>query len=164
MAYSVSTVTILAFIFLPTSLTSSVFVMNVQEINNTGKSIWIFMVTAILLTSAAVTAWFLSGLARAKWHSRDNELTILRGRSDLSRKKRFSRAMWLLSNPNAWKEMPQGTFKGVVTNSRLGDRDADRNVRSARLAQSVRNVHRKFLQVGQSFPLAEVLQETTNDV
>lgn len=72
--------------------------------------------------------------------------------------------MWLLSNPNAWKEMPQGTFKGVVTNSRLGDRDADRNVRSARLAQSVRNVHRKFLQVGQSFPLAEVLQETTNDV
>lgn len=119
-AYSVSTVTILAFIFLPTSLTSSVFGMNVQEINNTGKSIWIFMVTAILLTSAAVTAWFLTGLARVKWHSRDNEPAPFWAGAHRSRKRRFSHVMWLLSHPNAWIGMPQGTFLGVMTNGRLG--------------------------------------------
>lgn len=116
-AYTVSTVTILAFIFIPTTLASSVFGMNVQEINNTGKSIWTFAVTALSLTGVAVTAWFLSGLARAKWHSGAE-------RVGFSRKVRFSCVMWLFRNPNAWNHMPWGILLGVVTDGRHGYRDA----------------------------------------
>lgn len=128
-AYSVATVTILAFIFVPTSLASSIFGMNVQEINNTGNSIWKFLVTAILLTGAAIAAWFLSGLAQAKWHSRE--------KANWSRKKRFRNAMWLLRNPRAWYYMPQGTFLGVLTASRFGGSAANRDVKDARSDQSI---------------------------
>lgn len=130
-AYGVSTVTILAFIFIPTSLASSIFGMNVQEINNTGKNIWSFLVTAIVLTSVAVAAWFLSVLARAKWQSRHDEAF------GWHRRTRFSNAMWLLRSPIAWYCMPQGTFLGVVTNSRFGDHRANGAVFVARSDPSV---------------------------
>ncbi len=162
-AYSISTVTILAFIFIPTTLASSVFGMNVQEINNTGKSIWTFAATALSLTGAAVTAWFLSGLARAKWHSRDNEPDYLTGVPDYSRKRRFRHAMWLLSNPNTWNDMPWGTLLGVVTNNRFGRCIANYEVDLARSRQ-ILNAQREILRFNQSHPPAEVLQETTNDV
>ena len=42
-------VTILAFIFVPMNLASSIFGMNVQEINETGHSIWTFVTTAAAL-------------------------------------------------------------------------------------------------------------------
>lgn len=41
--------TVLAFIFIPMSLASSIFGMNVQEINTTGHSIWIFICTSVAL-------------------------------------------------------------------------------------------------------------------
>jgi len=134
-AYSNSTVTILAFIFIPTTLASSVFGMNVQEINNTGKDIWIFIVTAMSLTGAALAAWFLSYFARAKWHGRDDEPAVSQGRTNLSRKERFSHARWLFSNSKYWKDMPQGTFLGVVTNGRLGVRGAKHLVESAQIEE-----------------------------
>jgi len=97
--------------------------MNVQEINNTGKSIWTFIVTAIALTGAAVAALFLSNLARTIWHSRSNDGS--------SRKTRISQAIWLFMNPKAWKDMPRGTLLGVLSNGRFGHRSAIDDVTSA---------------------------------
>lgn len=115
MTYHISTVTILAFIFIPTSLASSVFGMNVQEINNTGKSIWTFIMTAIAITGVALVAL---------WYGKAD-------RSHFSRKQRLSRAMWLIRNPNAWRQTPWGTFLGVLTNGRFGNRFATYYVNSA---------------------------------
>lgn len=151
-AYIVFTVTILAFIFLPTNLTASVFGMNVQEINNTGKSIRIFIVTAILLISVAVTAWFLTNLARAIWHSEDHESPFIQDSIKRSRKERFKYATKLLGNPKAWKDMPWGTLMVVVTNGRLGWRRAGEVVMSARKRQKRRDAERKFLQLEQRHP------------
>jgi hypothetical protein len=53
-------VTVLAFVFIPTSLASSIYGMNLQEINNTGHSIWGFVVTALVML-------ILSGLAWSFW-------------------------------------------------------------------------------------------------
>jgi hypothetical protein len=52
-----STVTVLAFIFIPINLASSVYGMNVQEINATGHSIWGFLVTALVLLTTSGLAW-----------------------------------------------------------------------------------------------------------
>ncbi|KAI4104432.1 MAG: hypothetical protein L6R37_003251 [Teloschistes peruensis] len=106
-------VTTLAFIFIPTSLASSIFGMNVQEINSTGKPIWTFVLTGILLTSAAVVSWFLSFLIQES--SRRNE-----ERSHFSRKRRLDRAWWLCKNHRRWLQMPRGTLLGVLTNNRFG--------------------------------------------
>ena len=108
-----STVTILAFIFLPTSLASSIFGMNVQQINNTGKNIWIFIVTAILMTSAIVIAWGLSFLVRAEWQSR-------RKWGAFSRKQCLSYAIWFISHPKDWRKMPRGVLLGLITDGRYG--------------------------------------------
>jgi hypothetical protein len=50
-------VTVLAFIFIPINLASSVYGMNVQEINDTGHSIWGFLVTASVLLTMSGLAW-----------------------------------------------------------------------------------------------------------
>ncbi|KAL8631135.1 hypothetical protein Q9189_003169 [Teloschistes chrysophthalmus] len=86
-------VTTLAFIFIPTSLASSIFGMNVQEINSTGKPIWTFILTAILLTSAAVVTWFVT------W---------------------FMSFLIQELSPRQWQRMPRGTLLGVLTNDRFG--------------------------------------------
>ncbi|KAI4195183.1 MAG: hypothetical protein LQ350_007357 [Teloschistes chrysophthalmus] len=85
--------TTLAFIFIPTSLASSIFGMNVQEINSTGKPIWTFILTAILLTSAAVVTWFVT------W---------------------FMSFLIQELSPRQWQRMPRGTLLGVLTNDRFG--------------------------------------------
>ena len=123
-AKHISIVTLLAFIFIPTSLASSVFGMNVQEINNTGKSIWNFIVTAILITGAAITAWLLSSRVQDKWLSQVSGTRY-------PRRNRLSNALWLIRNPSTWKKMPQGTFLGVLRNSRFGNDEADSEVEIA---------------------------------
>jgi Mg2+ and Co2+ transporter CorA len=52
-------VTVLAFVFIPINLASSVYGMNVQEINDTGHKIWGFLVTTIvfLILSGLVWVW-----------------------------------------------------------------------------------------------------------
>lgn len=50
-------VTILAFVFVPISLASSIFGMNVQEINATGHGIRSFVLTALLMLLSSLIAW-----------------------------------------------------------------------------------------------------------
>ena len=48
------TVTVLAFVFVPISLASSIFGMNVQQINHSSHSIWAFVVTAVVVLTGSV--------------------------------------------------------------------------------------------------------------
>jgi hypothetical protein len=61
---------VLAFVFIPINLASSVYGMNVQEINETGHSIWGFLVTASVLLT-------MSGLAWMGWRASRNWSLIL---------------------------------------------------------------------------------------
>jgi Mg2+ and Co2+ transporter CorA len=47
------TVTALAFIFVPISLATSIFGMNIQEIDGTGHGLWVFIVTTVVLCVVA---------------------------------------------------------------------------------------------------------------
>jgi hypothetical protein len=55
-------VTVLAFIFIPISLASSIFGMNVQQMNETGHSIFPFIYTSIVMLT-------ISGLSYSFRHS-----------------------------------------------------------------------------------------------
>jgi hypothetical protein len=58
-------VTVLAFIFVPISLASSIFGVNVQQINQTGCNLWVFVVTSIvLLTIPALSFLFRHAVKR----------------------------------------------------------------------------------------------------
>jgi CorA-like Mg2+ transporter protein len=52
-----SSVTILAFVFIPLSLATSFFGMNIQELNSTGQPIWIFLATSVGILLVALTIW-----------------------------------------------------------------------------------------------------------
>lgn len=72
MLTQLSLVTVLAFIFIPANLASSIFGMNVQQINKTGHSITFFILTSVALlimsglgfyfrhTLRRVTSWTLA--------------------------------------------------------------------------------------------------------
>ncbi|KAF2786191.1 hypothetical protein K505DRAFT_399794 [Melanomma pulvis-pyrius CBS 109.77] len=57
MLYSV---TMLAFIFVPVSLASSIYGMNIQQINESGHSITAFVATAIILLIVTILFWGIS--------------------------------------------------------------------------------------------------------
>lgn len=50
-------VTILAFIFIPLSLATSIFSMDIQELNSSGQSIWVFLATAGAILLSAFFIW-----------------------------------------------------------------------------------------------------------
>ena len=52
-------VTILAFVYVPLNLATSIFGMNLSELNGSGKRLWVFLATAIIAVLIAGTSWFL---------------------------------------------------------------------------------------------------------
>lgn len=50
----------MAFCFLPISLSTGIFGMNIQDINSTGHHIWAFFVTTIVLLVAAALIFGIS--------------------------------------------------------------------------------------------------------
>lgn len=55
-------VTILAFVFIPASLATSIFGMNLQELNHSGQPVWVFVVTTATIFVAAILLWGISYL------------------------------------------------------------------------------------------------------
>jgi hypothetical protein len=74
-------VTFAAFIYLPASFAAAIFGMNVQEINETGRGITTFVVTAVVLLVTTLLVWALSvRIARYRKDRRlDVERYVMRG-------------------------------------------------------------------------------------
>jgi Mg2+ and Co2+ transporter CorA len=60
-------VTVLAFIFVPISLASSIFGMNVQQINDSGHSIFSFVYTSIVLLTVSALGFFFRHAMKRIW-------------------------------------------------------------------------------------------------
>jgi Mg2+ and Co2+ transporter CorA len=77
-------VTVLAFVFIPINLASSVYGMNVQEINDTGHKIWVFVVTSIVFLILSGLAWVwrhaLKELFTGFWEILEFSYDLFRGR------------------------------------------------------------------------------------
>ena len=54
-----SPVTILAFLYLPLNTVTSVYGMNVQQINESGHNIWTFVVTALVAVLVTGLVWYV---------------------------------------------------------------------------------------------------------
>lgn len=52
-------VTILAFIYVPLTTVTSVYGMNIQQINGSGHNIWVFLVTAVLALLVTGLSWLV---------------------------------------------------------------------------------------------------------
>ncbi|KAI1813115.1 hypothetical protein GGS20DRAFT_586813 [Poronia punctata] len=50
-------VTVLAIFFVPTSLSTAIFGMNIRELNEDGQPIWVFILTTVLVTAGTMMLW-----------------------------------------------------------------------------------------------------------
>ena len=102
---------------MPVSLATSIFGMNVQEINHTGQSIWVFVVTAI---SIMVTAFIALGISY-QWtrfaHAPRSE--------NLERQpwnERFKALLWLSFHGHFIWTFKSGIWFALLTDGRHGFR------------------------------------------
>lgn len=51
-------VTVLAFVYVPLNLATSIFGMNLQQLNNNGQQIWVFIITAVAAILVTAGLWF----------------------------------------------------------------------------------------------------------
>lgn len=52
-------VTVLAIFFVPISLSTSIFGMNINELNQSGQSLWVFIVSTLVILAATMMIWGL---------------------------------------------------------------------------------------------------------
>ncbi|KAI0855050.1 hypothetical protein F4860DRAFT_497536 [Xylaria cubensis] len=50
-------ITVLAIFFVPISLSTSVFGMNIHELNENGQSLWVFILTTVLIVATTMILW-----------------------------------------------------------------------------------------------------------
>ncbi|KAL8885949.1 MAG: hypothetical protein Q9192_006563 [Flavoplaca navasiana] len=64
------TFTILALVYVPLNLASSIYGMNIQQLNGSGQSVWIFVVTAVIALLITAGTWYLSEATNTyrRWH------------------------------------------------------------------------------------------------
>ncbi|KAL8841910.1 MAG: hypothetical protein Q9170_000690 [Blastenia crenularia] len=55
----VKTFTILAFIYVPLNLATSIYGMNLQQLNNSGQTLWKFVITAIVAMLVTAGTWYV---------------------------------------------------------------------------------------------------------
>ena len=51
--------TLLAFVYVPLNLATSIFGMNLQQLNGNGQSVWVFITTAIAALFLTFFVWFI---------------------------------------------------------------------------------------------------------
>lgn len=119
-------VTILAFIFIPLSLATSFFGMNIHELNATGQPMWIFLVTAVGILLLALTIWATfyqwTKLVHTPEFSRYNDDYTINevtagGTSRWTRVKSF---LWLISHGHVVWCWRSGILFALLTNGRKG--------------------------------------------
>lgn len=88
--------------------------MNVQQINNSGKDIRVFAVTAAVLVILAISGWGLLNAFQKQWSSRAHEKEPI-GR-------RFTYVISHISSGRIWWMISSGLLLGLMTDGRYGFR------------------------------------------
>lgn len=123
-AYSVL-VTVLAFVYVPLNLATSIFGMNIQQLNQSGQNIWVFFVTAVVALVVTGGSWACSNSAYKamvwykEWatHSR---VSYEQGKKrDFSVVIRMSMLVWLVRNGHSTWMWKTGACIAILLNSKV---------------------------------------------
>ena len=113
-------VTVLAFIYVPLNLATSIFGMNIHQLNQSGQSFWVFLITALVAMLVTVSAWYSTAQVNSyrKWH----EVNVENGegptpeQASLSFMMRINMLIWMsLSSYKYWM-IKKGIWWRLLTN------------------------------------------------
>lgn len=120
---TLSKVTILAFIYVPLNLATSIFGMNISQLNGQGQSIEAFVHTALVISGVTAMCWFIS--SQYEGYRQWNEKTRIsvhdsKRASGCSLSARVSLLLWLLWNGHSAWAWSNKAWIGLLTNDRYG--------------------------------------------
>ncbi|KAL8851794.1 MAG: hypothetical protein Q9221_003308 [Calogaya cf. arnoldii] len=135
----VKTITILAFIYVPLTLTTSIYGMNLQQLNGSGQTVWVFVVTAVIALLITAGTWYVSETANSYrgWHRRRAEywdrvmINLNVKQPDFNVAERAAMIVWLLNNQYFLWMRSTGAWWKIVLNSSRPFTDGDGGRRSA---------------------------------
>ncbi|KAI0417883.1 hypothetical protein F5X98DRAFT_386722 [Xylaria grammica] len=108
-------VTVLAIFFVPISLSTSVFGMNIRELNENGQPIWVFLVTTIIIVAVTMVSWGFMYQTQ-KYHSLPKDDSRREKKTPWTR---LGRLLQLISHGHiiwAWKS---GILFSLLTDGRV---------------------------------------------
>ncbi len=112
----IAAVTILAFVYVPLNMATSIVGMKIQELNQSGQKVWMSVLTAVLALLVTAGGWFLVDQAntyrsfRAQKISESEKLPYTIG-------SRVAILSWLVWNRHGWWAWKIGAWLNVLTNS-----------------------------------------------
>ncbi|KIW14502.1 hypothetical protein PV08_07286 [Exophiala spinifera] len=116
----VKLVTVLGFIFVPINLATSIFGMNIQELNYTGQRLWVFLVTTFAMVALVLFSWMAS---RKLLKMRDDYYDTQRNTGwepeMESWATRLASIWWLLKKGRAIWMLRSKAFLALVTDGRV---------------------------------------------
>lgn len=112
-------VTVLAFVYVPLNLATSIFGMNLQELNQNGQQLWVFMTTAVTVLIITTGSWFfLEQVNNYKiWRrgAREKPSRHRRG-TKWALAKRVAMLVWLLENGHRSWMQTSGAWWRILVN------------------------------------------------
>ena len=119
------TVTVLAFIYVPLNLATSLFGMNIQQLNGSGQQIWVFFVTAVAALLFTGGSWlYVDRLATHKAMLWYKERAAAKKVLDEERKSqkyglllRLAMLVWLVRNRHTLWMWKSGAWAAILTNN-----------------------------------------------
>ena len=118
-----SIVTILAFVYVPLNLATSIFGMNIQELNGNGRNIWIFILTALIALLITGGFWFLIEVVNALpvWRQERSSSTKIPGSGpSFSIGFRVIMIVWLVWTRHVRWLWTSGALYCILTNDLYG--------------------------------------------
>lgn len=113
-------VTILAFVYVPLNLATSIFGMNIQQLNESGKSLWVFLVTAFVTLAVTGCLWLLVELLNGyqNWQRGRPELSQNTTTSSYNLGERVAMVVWLLRHHHISWAREVGAWWRIMVNDR----------------------------------------------
>lgn len=124
---SVKIFTILAFIYVPLNLATSIFGMNIQQLNGSGQNLWAFFTTAAIVLFVTGGSWLcLNLLASHKalaWYNERAAATRTRDKEaiiwDYGLLLRITMLVWLVRNGHTFWMWKSGACIAILMNSNV---------------------------------------------
>ena len=121
-------VTILAFIYVPINLATSIFGMNIQQLNGNGQNLWVFFTTAVVALVITGGSWLCSNhFAKRKaeavaWYKERAAAKRLNDKteheSEHSLLLRMAMLVWLVRNGHKAWMWHSGAWLAILINSK----------------------------------------------
>lgn len=119
-----SIVTILAFVYVPLNLATSIFGMNIQQLNQNGQNIWVFFMTAVVALLVTGGSWVLSNAVykAMSWYKQLAARIVKDDKEDEKREydfpHRVAMLVWLVRNGHTAWMWTTGAWLAILMDSK----------------------------------------------